>query len=225
MKNIGLLVAIILVMAHTALAEGVSDVYFNPSRLGSYEVLKVTDALKVEGNLETKAMKVNISQLGQVIMSAKNSNGVYPYQFTSAVPKLEPGVYAEDGFVWMLPTTFNTQKVKLHGGYAYFQGTGTTSKIATITRSNNNNPIDGSLEANGFNFSNKNITITGNNPHLLYDNSSLKGLKLGGHVVQLDSIPCNPNSSGVNLRWVERTADSGNGTSTVSVLGLINCGN
>lgn len=57
MKKI--LLGTMLLLATAALAETVSSVSYNPSRLGDYQYLKVSDSAKLKGGLATQALNLN----------------------------------------------------------------------------------------------------------------------------------------------------------------------
>ncbi|MBO7237813.1 MAG: hypothetical protein J6U96_00785, partial [Elusimicrobiaceae bacterium] len=135
MKKILFVAALLLTGATLVVAETIAEVYYNPSRLGSYEVLKVTDSLNMEGALETASMRINSSDAGQVTISASQKNNSYAFGANG----ITYGVDVQ-GRIDMNTAAFvknSVLNVFLHdGGSAEFKGSGVTSTIGTLGKAN-----------------------------------------------------------------------------------------
>ena len=182
MKNkIAILFGIILCAA-SAPAEVVESVSYNPSRLGQFERLKISDQLNAPGGVQSSRLTVRTNNR----VTVQNAGN---YQLDYALPS---------GKVSMPAAQFEAATLNTRGGEGEFsrEGSDYTSTIGTL---------QGDLvrlKANVLRVNQINVRGT---PAASYDGDSIQGLVLG-----LNDIP-NPSSTGnCTLRWVERKADDGN---------------
>lgn len=182
MKNkIAILFGIILCAA-SAPAEVVESVSYNPSRLGQFERLKISDRLNAPGGVQSSRLTVRANNR----VTMQNAGN---YQLDYAFPS---------GKVSMPAAQFEAATLNTRGGEGEFSRAGSdyTSTIGTL---------QGDLvrlKANVLRVNQINVRGT---PAASYDGDSIQGLVLG-----LNDIP-NPSSTGAcTLRWVERRADDGN---------------
>lgn len=184
MKNkIAILFGIILCAA-SAPAEVVESVYYNPSRLGQFERLKISDRLNAPGGVQSSRLTVRANNR----VTVQNAGN---YQLDYALPS---------GKVSMPAAQFEAATLNTRGGEGEFsrEGSDYTSTIGTL---------QGDLvrlKANVLRVNQINVRGT---PAASYDGDSIQGLVLG-----LNDIP-NPSSGSTGactLKWVERKADDGN---------------
>lgn len=182
MKNkIAILFGIILCAA-SAPAEVVESVSYNPSRLGQFERLKISDRLNAPGGVQSSRLTVRANNR----VTMQNAGN---YQLDYAFPS---------GKVSMPAAQFEAATLNTRGGEGEFSRAGSdyTSTIGTL---------QGDLvrlKANVLRVNQINVRGT---PAASYDGNSIQGLVLG-----LNDIP-NPSSTGAcTLKWVERRADDGN---------------
>lgn len=182
MKNkIAILFGIILCAA-SAPAEVVESVSYNPSRLGQFERLKISDRLNAPGGVQSSRLTVRANNR----VTVQNAGN---YQLDYALPS---------GKVSMPAAQFEAATLNTRGGEGEFsrEGSDYTSTIGTL---------QGDLvrlKANVLRVNQINVRGT---PAASYDGDSIQGLVLG-----LNDIP-NPSSTGAcTLKWVERRADDGN---------------
>lgn len=184
MKNkIAILFGIILCAA-SAPAEVVESVSYNPSRLGQFERLKISDRLNAPGGVQSSRLTVRANNR----VTVQNAGN---YQLDYALPS---------GKVSMPAAQFEAATLNTRGGEGEFsrEGSDYTSTIGTL---------QGDLvrlKANVLRVNQINVRGT---PAASYDGDSIQGLVLG-----LNDIP-NPSSGSTGactLKWVERKADNGN---------------
>lgn len=184
MKNkIAILFGIILCAA-SAPAEVVESVSYNPSRLGQFERLKISDRLNAPGGVQSSRLTVRANNR----VTVQNAGN---YQLDYAFPS---------GKVSMPAAQFEAATLNTRGGEGEFSRAGSdyTSTIGTL---------QGDLvrlKANVLRVNQINVRGT---PAASYDGDSIQGLVLG-----LNDIP-NPSSGSTGvctLKWVERKADNGN---------------
>ncbi len=181
MKNKIAILLGLMFCAASAPAEVVESVSFNPSRLGQFERLKISDQLSAPGGVQSS--RVTVRSGGRV--TAQNAGN---YQLDYAL---------SGGQVAMPATLFETTNLKARGGEGEFarEGNGYTSSISTLQGDQVR------LKANVLKVNTINVL---GSPAQSYDENSIQGLVLG-----LNDIP-NPAATGnCSLQWVERKADDG----------------
>ena len=204
MKKTLLMISVMLFGALYGVSEDINAVYFNPSRLGSYEMLKVTDKLQTQGPLNTAFMVIQNNSAGEIKMTATGQvpDKEYSYEFTNG------GIKAENGIINMPATHFEITKVQIgdsttsypgSGGDAAFVGTysnGAASEIDVLGKVTN---MVGNLKAPIVDITPSGdpvVNITGGS-HTLDNGTTANGFALGGNVIPVSNI----NS---NLNWVKR---------------------
>ncbi len=182
MKNkIAILLGMVLCAA-SASAEVVESVSFNPSRLGQFERLKISDRLNAPGGVQSSRMTVHSGNR----VAVENAGN---YQLDYALPS---------GKVAMPGTQFETTNLKAKGGEGEFGREG-NSYVSTV------GTLQGDMVRLKANVLKVNQISVEGSPAASYDGNSIQGLELG-----LNDIP-NPGSTGnCSLQWVERKADDGN---------------
>lgn len=184
MKNkIAILLGMVLCAA-SAPAEVVESVSFNPSRLGQFERLKISDRLNAPGGVQSSRMTVNSGNR----VAVENAGN---YQLDYALPS---------GKVAMPGTQFEATNLKAKGGEGEFGREG-NSYVSTV------NTLQGDMVRLKANVLKVNQINVEGSPATSYDDDSIQGLELG-----LNDIP-NPSTGSTgncSLKWVERKADDGN---------------
>lgn len=144
----------VLFGTHMAMAEVIDAVSFNPSRLGRYEHLKVTEKLDSPGGVLTQA--VTLQSGGTVTL-----NNAGNYKVTQAT------VHAAD----LSNTALNAQLMEVRGGKAVF-GAGSISELESIAQTIR-------LKADSFSAYGT-LSVSGVSQSD-YDGNTIKGLSLGGN--------------------------------------------
>lgn len=184
MKNkIAILLGMVLCAA-SAPAEVVESVSFNPSRLGQFERLKISDRLNAPGGVQSSRMTVHSGNR----VAVENAGN---YQLDYALPS---------GKVAMPGTQFEAANLKAKGGEGEFGREG-NSYVSTV------NTLQGDMVRLKANVLKVNQINVEGSPATSYDDNSIQGLELG-----LNDIP-NPSTGSTgncSLQWVERKADDGN---------------
>lgn len=112
MKNFTLILLGVLLCTAVVQSETIDGVLYNPSRLGHYEHLKISDTLTSEGGLKTEKMVMT----GQVTVQGSDNYTI-------------SGETEVKGSVRMSDTTFNVDTLSHNGGLATFAK---ASEIATL---------------------------------------------------------------------------------------------
>lgn len=181
MKNKITILLGLMLCAASAPAEVVESVSFNPSRLGQFERLKISDRLNSPGGVQSSRMTVHSGNR----VAVENAGN---YQLDYALPS---------GKVAMPGTQFEATNLKAKGGEGEFgrEGNSYVSTVGTLQSDRVR------LKANVLKVNQINVL---GSPAQSYDENSIQGLVLG-----LNDIP-NPGSTGnCSLQWVERKADDG----------------
>ena len=216
MKNMLVAIVVWCFLSVAVAAEEIGAVYFNPSRLGSFEVLKATDRLSTNGNLFLASMKINASQAGTVSVTATGkhvtsgtcaSDSGCSYEFNNPADATKSGIEIKEGAVVMADSTvFNVKNgtgITLDtGGRAEFNATTGTSEITTFGSNANMH---------------SELSATGNNGTLSAGTVKvLRNLTIGGVTFNVSKLNCG------TLGWVSRTKTR-DGSGTVNVLALSGC--
>lgn len=184
MKNkIAILLGMVLCAA-SAPAEVVESVSFNPSRLGQFERLKISDRLNAPGGVQSSRMTVHSGNR----VAVENAGN---YQLDYALPS---------GKVAMPGTQFESANLKARGGEGEFGREG-NSYVSTV------GTLQGDMVRLKANVLKVNQINVEGSPATSYDDNTIQGLELG-----LNDIP-NPSTGSTgncSLQWVERKADDGN---------------
>ena len=170
--------------AASASAEVVESVSFNPSRLGQFERLKISDRLNAPGGVQSSRMTVHSGNR----VAVENAGN---YQLDYALPS---------GKVAMPGTQFEAANLKSRGGEGEFGREG-NSYVSTV------GTLQGDMVRLKANVLKVNQINVEGSPATSYDDNSIQGLELG-----LNDIP-NPSTGSTgncSLKWVERKADDGN---------------
>lgn len=212
MKKIIVTVLLVCVGFLCAQAEEISEVYFNPSPKGNYDVLRVGRKLNSKGGLDAASVNIN----GTVDAAAGGTvDGTYAYKFGTAGSGGVMGIDGRDGKINMPAANFQVTDMAVKGGEAVFAATG-VSAASTIGTLGNNVNQTGILEADGdlsaVTGENLSVVITGENVAGL----GMSGFELGGNRIP---IPTECESSGA-LFWANRKASNG---TTYQVLAVKRC--
>lgn len=203
MKKFLCMLAVLTAAVPALQAERIRAVYFNPSRLGSYDILRVSERLATNGGLQTASVNINANPSGVVSALATDKltgDSTYSYRFgpittNSAVYATESmGIDAGKGIINMPGTAFEITNVVATGGTASFTGTGGVySSLNNIASDSTVN-----LRGNTLNASTPpTVKVSGASSVTLEgETTAIKGLRLGGNLIPLP-LPNNCNY----LKW------------------------
>ena len=212
MKNILLVTAALCVLSVAGVAEEIDAVYFNPSRLGNYETLRITNKLTSTGSVTANSVRVAGTTTVTASGNSLGSSTAPVYKFTGVID-------GKNGYINMSGAEFDiTEGVTVNGGpsgvaRAQFKKTG--SGVFSDLGGVNPSPALG-LEGNlyGGNLTvdqTDTVKISGVSHQLYGENPRIEGLRLGGNVIPVSSLQnCN------SLQFYERITKGGN---KVKVLG------
>ena len=192
-KQIVFLATLFFGVAVVQAEEQISSISFNPSRLGLFEQLRLTEGLTSHGNV-TVENAINIRQN----TGLKATNGL----------DVTDTIDAEQGRVTIPDTQLKvTGSMAVNGGFALFKGASTLGGL----------PANTWVHAPTLNLDT--LTITGSNDGaLLFDpDSYAQGLVLGGNDIP---VPPNHSECAGDLAWVTRKAADGK---TYDVLAVTEC--
>ena len=197
---------IMLLCAVTCYGEIVSEVSFNPSRMGDYNYLKVANKATLVGGLETDYL--NIRSGGTVTL--KNSTS------TSATFKVDNQIIGEADTEINYPNAAfvvndGNGMVYADGGEGKFVSGEIEDRILS---KNNLKQKAGALTGGS-------VTITGGTTGELYDGESINGFWLDGNLIP---TPTSLKNKNCEMVWETRRPASSSGTaSDVKLLALANC--
>lgn len=123
MKKFLVLSSLLLIVSAVSQAETVDAVYFNPSRLGRYEMLRISDKLTARGGVEATEMSIATSDNGSGV--TLTNNGTYSIANVEAA-----------GTVDMPSTRFTVTNVQASntGGEATFEQESTINTLTSNSR-------------------------------------------------------------------------------------------
>lgn len=181
MKYIIGTVIVAFLCAVTGSAETINEVYFNPTRWGQYDNLKITEKLgaeTIEVTGENNSGELNISTSGTARVTArgKTENDETEYYAITKVDNTHGGTIEMEG------TTIKPTSMSFKGGKAIFEGTSAddSSSIGTLDTGDTLRVqvINGTLEL-------PTLKITHNSDSAVetIDSNSIKGFKLGAYVI------------------------------------------
>lgn len=177
--------------AMTVQAEVLDTVYYNPSRLGRYKTLKVTDTVTARGGVSV-GENMMLDNAGVITVSGASDG----YSFENI---------ASAGEVDFSGMSVNTAALGagMSGALGYFSQGGVSSLINTLA-------ANALIKAKTLNISSSsNFSITGVAAER-YDGSTAAGFTLGRNTIPVAEIT-------QNLVWISRKDDSGN---TWKLLGM-----
>lgn len=161
MRKFTCILALLLGAGMYSPAETIDEVYFNPSRLGRYETLRITDQLTAAGGVE--AQNMDIQSAGTVTWNSENG-------FT--IPQTHAKGNVNMQGTWTVDTLNNLGG--LYGGTVQFTGTGESS-INNL----NNGDAGARIQANTVN----DLTVTYNGAATSYGGTSVAGFLLAPNEV------------------------------------------
>ena len=211
----------ILFLTLPAAAEVVSEVFYNPSRMGDYVYLKVADRVNLKGGIESNTMTVRSG--GTVSASSPNLN----YEV--------PAVVGASGSTLDMPNTaIHGAEANTYSGYqavnsgtpsallnnVYVNGGKTTVKndsyISTLDAVNRLKQKAGTLRASK-------LSVSGSEDASLYDGATTDGFTLAGNDIPRPTashVNTGTSLSNCTLKWEDRvTSDN----KKVKLLALANC--
>ena len=195
---------IMLLCAVTCYGEIVSEVSFNPSRMGDYNYLKVADKATLVGGLETDYL--NIRSNGTVTL--KNSTS------TSATFKVDKQIIGDPDENQTVEISFPNAAFEVGSAVYAVGGEGkfVSGEIEDRILSKNN------LKQKAGALTGGSVTITGGTTGELYDGESINGFWLDGNLIP---TPTSLKGKDCEMEWDERYP-AGSSTS-VKLLALKDC--
>ena len=197
---------IMLLCAVTCYGEIVSEVSFNPSRMGDYNYLKVANKATLVGGLETDYLNIRSGNT----VTLKNSTS------TSATFKVVNQIIGEADTEISYPNAAfvvndGNGMVYADGGEGKFVSGEIEDRILS---KNNLKQKVGALTGGS-------VTITGGTTGELYDGESINGFWLDGNLIP---TPTSLKNKNCEMVWETRRPASSSGTaSDVKLLALANC--
>ncbi|WP_458402401.1 hypothetical protein [Candidatus Avelusimicrobium sp.] len=176
-------------------AEEIESVSLNPTRLGRFERLKISEELKTKDSLQTTAATLQSTD-GVTIENAGN----YAIENTTAMNVSLP------------QAQLNTPVFEQSGGQAHF----TRAEVDNISVSSNDVPVY--LKAKVLQMTKQNLVVTGfeeDETGVDFDGAPVVGLKLGNNDIPIPPQDC------ASLQWVVRTSSPDE--KKHRVLGLVGC--
>lgn len=209
MRKILIGIFVLLAAVMTGQAEQISEVYFNPSRLGYYDLLKVTEQLVVKGGLWVASMNISSAADKKVLVTAHGNIPAESYSYRFGSPEQDisenAGIEASKGIISMPGTIFQIIDVLANGGTAEFVGTGSGENVKSA--------INAVAVSGGYGLSLYGDTLTANttvqikmnsNMTLEDDSSATQGLRLGGNQIPiLKKTGSNPKCA-TSVFWADR---------------------
>ena len=227
MKQI-LLFCLSLFLSVPSFAEIISSVSFNPSRMGEYTYLKITDKANLKGGLNATTMNINSG--GTVTMTTDNSARIYDV----------PTVTGASGSAINMPNTaFHGNTSNTYSSYKSESTSAPSGLLPSVTakggtQTYNNDSYIQTLDAVNMlkqkvgSLKGGTLEITGNGGSTvgLYDSGNTAGFHLAGNDIPEPTAAhtnTNTNLTGCQLVWEKRkTSDST--PKEVWLLALQNCG-
>ena len=227
MKHI-LLFCLSLFLSVPSFAEIISSVSFNPSRMGEYTYLKITDKANLKGGLNATTMNINSG--GTVTMTTDNSARIYDV----------PTVTGASGSAINMPNTaFHGNTSNTYSSYKSESTSAPSGLLPSVaakggTQTYNNDSYIQTLDAVNMlkqkvaALKGGTLEITGNNGSTvgLYDSGNTAGFHLAGNDIPEPTAAhtnTGTNLTQCQLAWEKRkTSDST--PKEVWLLALTNCG-
>ena len=185
----------------TVQAEEINAVYFNPSRLGSYETLRVTDSLRTNADLNVGSMTLEVDSTdGTINVVSSNATPINDktvnYYFSGENSSGYDGINAEYATIYMSGSNFYLEKMEIRGnGQATFSNNSSIAQFGADAQTD----VGGELRAeDNFNASNTDVYVE-------------TDFTLGNN-----KIPAPTTCGNGGMAWVQRTDKQGN---THKVLG------
>lgn len=140
-----LFILLILGFSVPALAEIVSTVSFNPSRIGTYKYLKVSRDANFKGGLETPTL--NVQSAGEVTMRWDNANTTEKYYNVPTITGTTGPVSVDmPSTTFLQDTTLSTSAIS----YSAANATDPGNKIDTITMTGGSLSFDGTTNNDSY---------------------------------------------------------------------------
>ena len=227
MKHI-LLFCLSLFLSVPSFAEIISSVSFNPSRMGEYTYLKITDKANLKGGLNATTMNINSG--GTVTMTTDNSARIYDV----------PTVTGASGSAINMPNTaFHGNTSNTYSGYTSESTSAPSGLLPSVaakggTQTYNNDSYIQTLDAVNMlkqkvgSLKGGTLEVTGNGGSTvgLYDSGNTAGFHLAGNDIPEPTAAhtnTGTNLTQCQLAWEKRkTSDST--PKEVWLLALQNCG-
>lgn len=227
MKRIILVLAVAVLGVAAYAAETVSSVSFNPSRMGEYTYLKVSDKATLSGGLN--ATTVNIASGGTVTMTTDSSARVYEVPTVTGAP---------GAAVNMPNTVFHGNTANTYASYQSESSSAPSGLLPSVavkggTMTFNNDSYIQTLDAVNIlkqkvgTLKGGTLEITGNGGSTvsLYDSGNTAGFHLAGNdIPEPTAIHTNTNKNltGCQLAW-EKRKTSASPAQEVYLLALQSC--